>query len=1254
MRSPLVLSIVLALPSAIQAADRVPLPHVAEGWKAELVVQAPAILFPTAVVAAPDGTVYLGQDPMDMPGPPTEPIDSIVAIKDGRVRVFAERLWSVMGLEWSDGTLYVVHAPYLSALRDTDGDGRADARVDLMTGLGPKLPGFNGINDHVASGVRLGIDGFLYISVGDKGIPRGVGRDGTTIRVQGGGVIRIRPDGTGLEVVSTGERNPLSVMLGASDEVFTYGNDDDSKRWPNSLTHHVVGGHYGYPYQFLTAPDRCLPVLAGQVGGSGTQGICYNEDGLPARYRGNLFVCDWGLQTVVRYAVERAGGTFRVTAKEPLVTAGSVPDFRPFALAVSADGAALYLVDWAFTGWLADGPKTGRLYRLTYDGRPETRDTRHETDRVTPAPRPSGEDLASRLAALDHPALAVRRDSQRILAAQGTKAVAPLVARLKRPEPRTGRLHALWALDAIGAPEGRGAIRAALSDPDAEVRLQAARSSGIRRDGDALAALGSLLRDPEPSVRREAAIALEKLGDPAAAPALLAALGDPDRFASWSIRHALRTLAAWDVPALVAALTDPRRRDDALTLTDEAWALPVVDALTEALARTEDAPTRVRIVVNLAGLYRRYPEWSGHWFGTNPLAGQMPQKTRDWSPAGMTRVLIALVRGLNDADALVRRQAIVGLRAVGAPAAPYVRARLERETDPGNLALLAAALGTVGDLAAVPGLGALVRDASRPLEARVAALDALAFISGPPALKVRLALVYDETAPTELVARALPALGRSGVVPPNDLAGFLDRSAPAVRVAALEALAARGAVPDLVRTEVVARLDDPAPEVRAAAIDAVARLRMREAVPALMGLAGQERFRTEAARALGAVPDPRALPIYLAALEDRNPDLRRAAEAALVVIRDAVAGELEARARSQAATGPAALALERVLTRFRPVTTWRVIGPFPRTTAPVFVGEPSIDFAKTRVGVEGRALSWTVRAAEPASGRVVLDDFKAGAGDRGGFGYDTNGSPDLCAFGFAEVASDRDRPALLLVGSSGTIAVTLNEQVVFDYYNFAGRAYIPDSDLVRVALKKGANRLLVRSRQGIGTWSFGVQVSDPSMTSLATRPGVVGLEELRAFALTHDGDAARGRALFFDPRGIGCVKCHAADGQGTATVGPDLTGLALKYDRAEIIRSVLEPSNRLATGYQPLLVATADGRVLAGLLRAETDASLDLIDADAKVTRVAKADIDERRLGDVSLMPTGLVDALKPEEFADLIAYLQSLKTAPPPALADP
>jgi putative heme-binding domain-containing protein len=1232
--------LILVLLSGSTLADDSPsLPKPAEGWNIELVAQAPRILYPTAIVVAPDGTIYVGQDPMDMPGPPTVPLDSIVAIKDGNVSVFADKLWAVMGLEWVGDTLYVVHAPFLSALQDTNGDGKADKRVDLMTGLGPLAPAFNGINDHVPSGVRLGMDGYLYISIGDKGIPKGVGKDGTTIQLYGGGVIRIRPDGTGLEVVSSGERNPLSVALSATDEIFTYGNDDDSKKWPNSLTHHIVGGHYGYPYQFLNAPDRCLPVVGGQIGGSGTQGFCYNEDGLPEKYKGNLFFCDWGLQIVSRYVVEKAGGTFKLKLKEPLVTRGDYSEFRPFALAVSNDGTSFYLSDWAYNNGLAKSPQTGRLYRLTYDG----------TDRVQPIARPEGTGVDVRISSLDHPALSVRLASQRALAAMGGGALGPLLARLKTATPQTGRLHALWALDAIGTLEARAAIRGGLGDADAEVRLQAARSAGIRHDRLARTALEARLSDSDPAVRREAAIALGKLGDAAAVPALMNALGDADLFAAWSIRHAIRVLNAWDEKALLAALVDPARRDAALKLTDEAWARPVVSALTAALPVTKESAARAQIVANLAGLYRQYPLWTGNWFGTNPLAGQFPQKTRDWDPAAMSQVLAGLSRAFDDADSQVRREAVAGLLTVGKPAATVLRDHLGTETDTLNLAAIIQALGEQADAQSLPTLVSIMKDGQRPMEVRAAALDALSTFRDRPAMLARLSVVYDKTAPTELVARAVLAAGRAGVLPPNDLVGFLDDAGASVRVAALWSLATFATLSADLRPTVIARLEDSDIGVRKAAVGAIANLKLREAIPRLVELAQEGDLRTEATRALAILPDPRAFSVYMDALKDRNPDMRRAAEQALLAIRDLVAGDLETLARSGKLSGTVALAVERILTRFRPIVDWHVIGPFPRTTPQVFPDDASIDFAQTRVGAAGKTIQWAERKADPQMGRLVIDDFKAGAGDRGGFGYDTNGSPDLAAFGYAEIVADRDRPALLLIGSSGTISVRLNDKNVHNYDNFAGRPYAPDSGRVRVALKQGTNRILVRSRQGIGTWSFSVQISEPSATLFATKPGSIGLDELRAFALQNDGDPARGEAIFFDAKGIGCVKCHSASGRGTANVGPDLSGFALKYDKAEIVRSVLEPSNRIATGYQPVLLAFVNGQVLAGLLRSETATYIDLIDADAKTTRVLKSEIDERRVSDVSLMPTGLVDTLTPAEFADLIAYLQQLKTAPAP-----
>ena len=75
----------------------------------------------------------------------------------------------------------------------------------------------------------------------------------------------------------------------------------------------------------------------------------------------------------------------------------------------------------------------------------------------------------------------------------------------------------------------------------------------------------------------------------------------------------------------------------------------------------------------------------------------------------------------------------------------------------------------------------------------------------------------------------------------------------------------------------------------------------------------------------------------------------------------------------------------------------------------------------------------------------------------------------------------------MLVGSSGTMHVTVNEQSVYQSDNPAGRGYSPDTDTVRLTLTKGRNRILVVSRQGIGPWCFSVQIAGLSSSSIASR-----------------------------------------------------------------------------------------------------------------------------------------------------------------------
>ena len=156
----------------------------------------------------------------------------------------------------------------------------------------------------------------------------------------------------------------------------------------------------------------------------------------------------------------------------------------------------------------------------------------------------------------------------------------------------------------------------------------------------------------------------------------------------------------------------------------------------------------------------------------------------------------------------------------------------------------------------------------------------------------------------------------------------------------------------------------------------------------------------------------------------------------------------------------------------------------------------------------------------------MLSDLKQGAGDTGGFGFDGSGSPDLCAFGYAEADADRDGNALMLVGSSGTLLVTVNEQPIYQFKDAAGRGYAPDSDTVLFRIKKGKNRILVQSRQGVGAWCYSVQFA-PLEPAAADRMAATTADDLRRFALAHRGDARKGEAIFFSAQGAGCaVPCR--------------------------------------------------------------------------------------------------------------------------------
>jgi putative heme-binding domain-containing protein len=133
------------------------------------------------------------------------------------------------------------------------------------------------------------------------------------------------------------------------------------------------------------------------------------------------------------------------------------------------------------------------------------------------------------------------------------------------------------------------------------------------------------------------------------------------------------------------------------------------------------------------------------------------------------------------------------------------------------------------------------------------------------------------------------------------------------------------------------------------------------------------------------------------------------------------------------------------------------------------------------------------------------------------------------------------------------------------------------------------------------------------------------------------GNVARGRLVFEKAQ---CIKCHkyGKDGEG---VGPDLTTLAKRFKRADTLESILYPSKVISDQYRSTTVVTKRGQTITGLLADQPDSVSILLSDGSKVT-IRKRDIEQRYASLVSVMPEGLLDALRKEEIADLFAFLES------------
>ncbi len=623
------------------------------GFDVTLFGAPPTVTYPVTVAAGSGGAVFVAVDEQGSLGR-TKGGGRVVrcidkAGKATEVKVFA-RMEHPRGLIADGNTVWVMHPPTLSVYHDADGDGVADKHEVLVTGLTTDQIDRRG-GDHTTNGIRMGIDGWIYICVGDYGIKEARARDGSKVTLRGGGILRVRPDGTELEVFCTGLRNPFDVGIDPFLNLFTRDNTNDGAGWDTRVSHLVQTSHLGYTQRFLNFPDEILPPLGVYGQGGGTGGLFIDDPRWPAKYRDNLLTSDWGRSEVYLHPLKKAGATFALT-QEVFLT---MP--RATGMDLSADGH-LYVASWIHGSAVGfEGPHVGFVARVTPKGlKPEK-----------PIDRKKAE-LPDLLRALSGPAAPGRLQAQREILRRGPKkdasaALVRLAGDAKAaPAARVIALFTLKQLD--GAASHPALVKLSA---DAALRPYALRALTDRKKEMKGLAPGThltALSDPSPSARAQAVIGLSRIGDVAAAKALIPltsrpkgsamptrrpvhAQPDPDRV----VPHlAVQALIALDASEACLEALDGPHREGALRAMRSMHTDRAADGLIRKLGSAREPGLRREILSTLIRLYHREAEYKGTWWGIRPDNSGPYYDRQEWAQS--KRIGSVLTSAVLDSDAL--------------------------------------------------------------------------------------------------------------------------------------------------------------------------------------------------------------------------------------------------------------------------------------------------------------------------------------------------------------------------------------------------------------------------------------------------------------------------------------------------------------------------------------------------------------------------------------------------------------------------
>lgn len=602
---------------------------------------------PACLAVAPTGEVYVGVDMIGSLGKDMGKgfirrfVDSDNDGKMDKHTDFA-RVDNPRGIFILGDQVFVLHTTFdvttgiatgmdLVVFEDKDQDGIADGSAKpLVVGVSNAKYIQERGTDHATNGIRMGIDGWVYIAVGDFGFHDAKGTDGKKLTMYGGGILRVRPDGTELEVYTHGLRNIYDVAIDPFMNIFTRDNTNDGGGWDIRFSHQIQSGEYGYPLLFQNFTEEIIPALAMLGGGSGTGSLYMDEDTWPTKYNKVPMMADWGRSFLYLHHVLPDGPSF-TQKEEEFIKLPQITD-------LDVDGSGrLYLSAWDGAGY-SGNPDKGYVVRVVPKG---------WTYKAFPDIKKAS---VAELADLLKSASATTRlyASQELLSRPADEAITASLGLAKNKDlSLSTRVAAVYTYAQIAKEEAIPALLELVKEDQVrEFALRALTDRKGRLEKVPVDPFIAGLKDPSVRVQTASIVALGRLGRVEVANALLqtpvpasfvapakGTEGPHDKPNAEIIPAHLAVQALVHLNAVNASVGFLGTESPDLAL----WALrymhdPIaVEGLIAAYGKTKDQKLKDKILVTLARLYKKEtPYDASWWWGTRPDSHGPYYKGIDW------------------------------------------------------------------------------------------------------------------------------------------------------------------------------------------------------------------------------------------------------------------------------------------------------------------------------------------------------------------------------------------------------------------------------------------------------------------------------------------------------------------------------------------------------------------------------------------------------------------------------------------------